>query len=198
MLKRVLTGNSPGFRPKLPRPTYLRAHEHQAEVGVGAPLESSPRTVQPAKACNPDFNPPRVANPPSRLHRGTKPALPLVRSGAAASACKRHLRRSAMRRRSSRCSCGGLPATRTALPHSFRRSYPELGITQMLGIHLSGVDWGRGREFSGPHPSFSGPLMAKRALVPQRIAPVRPRPDVSPIGPANSGQMDSQDPDYPE
>jgi hypothetical protein len=29
-------GDSPGFRPRLPRQTYPRAHEHQAAVGVGA------------------------------------------------------------------------------------------------------------------------------------------------------------------
>jgi len=53
MLKRVLKGNSPGFRPKLPRQTYLRAHGHQGEVGVGARRASSPSDPPPASPASP-------------------------------------------------------------------------------------------------------------------------------------------------
>jgi Phage integrase family len=56
-------GNSPGFRPRLPRQTLVQAHRHQGEVGVGArpadpqPPPSATRELQPR------FHPPRVAKP---------------------------------------------------------------------------------------------------------------------------------------
>jgi len=51
-------------RPRLPRQTYLRAHEHQEAVGVGARRPDRYRPDPRPPDRNPDFTPPRVANPP--------------------------------------------------------------------------------------------------------------------------------------